>query len=205
MTTYSATLLWRNNEVGRLSNITNDMWYLDGDWQSTGSQHAVRFTEIACKLDAKEVMRTFKGMVALLSYDGSTSDPQKVLVLSLDKSKILMRMILDETAAYLDLSLFEPWKRLDDPTPYEIELKKEVGFFHPLRWKMTRAIGIRTDRDDVLFEILIPEGRAKFAVVHLTYSRQRSRKFPLTTFYKDWKDFYENRLLEDQRSWKDDQ
>lgn len=94
-----------------------------------------------------------------------------------------MRLISDEVAAYADLSLLEPWQQTDNPTFYEKELKKEVTFFHSLNWKKVRAIGIRSDRDDVLFEIL--NGRFKYAVVHLTYTKERSRKFPVTIVYKD--------------------
>ena len=89
------------------------------------------------------------------------------------------------------------------PSPAAITgLKKEVSFCHPLNWRSVRAIGIRTDRDEVLFEIL--SGRYKYAVVHLTWTNERSRKFPLTHFYKGWTELYTNRLLEDHKEWQQD-
>lgn len=199
----SASISWKGNEVGRVSNVMNDMWYLDADWFSNESENALRFEEIASKLNAEEVIKSpLKGIIALLDYGGSTSDPQKVLVLKLEESKIFMRIVSDELAAYADLSLLEPWQSTDDPTYYEKELRKEITFFHPLNWKRVRAIGIRTDRDDVLFEIL--NGSSKYAVAHLTYKKGSSRKFPATHFYKDWEDLYKNRLLKDHEEWKED-
>ena len=180
------------------------MLYLDADWFSNESENALRFGEIASKLNAEEVIKSpFKGIVALLDYDGSSSDPQKVLVLKVEELKIFMRIISDELAAYADVSLLEPWQSADDPIYYEKELRKEVSFFHPLNWKRVRAIGIRTDRDDVLFEVL--NGGSKYVVAHLTYKKESSRKFPTTHFYKDWEDLYKNRLLKDHEQWKEDQ
>lgn len=199
----SAIILWKDEQVGKALNITNDMWYLDADWLSDKSEHSVKFTTEASKLEAEEIIKApYKGMVAKLKYHNSSSNPENVLVLSLDRSKIFMRSISEELAAYADLSLLEPWQRTDNPTFYEKELKKEVSFFHPLYWKKVKAIGIRSDRDDVLFEVL--RGSAKYAVVHLTYAKERSRKFPTTHFYKNWEDLYKNRLLEDHKQWEDE-
>lgn len=199
----SAIILWNDKEVGKVSNIINDMWYLEADWLSNKSEHSFKFATIASKLKAEEIIKApFKGMVAQLKYDNSSSNAENVLILSLDKSRIFMRSISDEVAAYADLNLVEPWQPADNPTFYENELKKEVTFFHPLRWKKVMAIGIRSHRDDVLFEVL--NGSPKYAVVHLTYAKEHLCKFPTTHFYKDWEDLYKNRLLEDHKEWKDD-
>jgi hypothetical protein len=45
-------------------------------------------------------------------------------------------------------------------------------------------------------------GKLKYAVVHLIWRKESSRKFPTTKFYKDWKDVYVNCILEDHKAWK---
>ena len=61
---YNATIAWKDQEVGRALNITNDMWYFDADWLSGNSEHASKFESIASKLNAGEVMKSIeKGMV----------------------------------------------------------------------------------------------------------------------------------------------
>jgi hypothetical protein len=196
-----AKILWKDKEVGTLANVTPDMWYLEADWLSNLSDHSATFEELASKLNADEVLKTpYNGLLAQLEFEGSSSSAQNVLILSLSKTSIFMRIVSDEVAAYADLNLMQPWRTTNSAGLYESELKKEVSFFHPLNWKKVRAIGIREDCDDVLFEVLT--GRSKYAVVHLTYAKERSRKFPITSFYRNWEDVYKNRLLEDHREWK---
>lgn len=113
-----------------------------------------------------------------------------------------MRSISDEVAAYANKQFLEPWQATDNPSFYENELQKEVSFFHPLKWKKVRTVAIRTDRDDVLFELLT--GSTKYAIVHLTWRKESSRKFPATRFYKDWHDVYMKKLLKDFKEWKAD-
>jgi hypothetical protein len=199
----SGTIFWKDKVVGTVTNVTADMWYLDADWQSVHSDNSLKFSNLASKLKAEDIIKDpAKGMIAILTYDDAPNSPQHVLILSLDKARIFMRIISGDVAAYADLSLLEPWQQTDNPSFYEKELRKEVTFFHPLYWKKVRAVGIRTDRDDVLFEVL--NGQNKYVVVHLTYAKERTRKFPTAHFYRDWEDVYKNRLLEDHREWKED-
>ncbi|RZJ99867.1 MAG: hypothetical protein EOO46_21715 [Flavobacterium sp.] len=199
----TAIISWKGEEVGTVSNIMNDMWYLDADWKSNQSDSSSRFMNLASKLKGEDVIKEpSKGLVARLQYNESSSSAHYVLILSVDQSKIFMRSISDEIAAYADQQLLEPWQLTDNAAFYETELKKEVSFFHPLNWKRVRAIAIRTDRDDVLFEVL--NGSSKYAVVHLTWQKESSRKFPSTHFYKDWQDFFVKRLVEDHKEWKNE-
>jgi hypothetical protein len=199
----SGTIAWKDKVIGRVTNLVSDMWYLDADWQRIQSEDALKFEDIASKLQSDEIIKDpAKGIVALLQFDDNQNSSDYVLILGMDKSKIFMRFINDEIAVYADKRLMKPWQQVENSAFYEKELKREITFFHVLYWKKVNAIGIRTDRDDVLFEVL--NGRNKYAVVHLTYAKERSRKFPLTRFYKDWADVYKNRLLEDQKEWKDD-
>lgn len=200
----TAIISWKGEEVGKASNIMNDMWYLDADWKPNQSDLSSRFMDLASKLKGEDVIKEpSKGLVARLQYNESSSSTHYVLVLSVDQSKIFMRSISDEIATYADQQLLEPWQLTDNATFYETELKKEISFFHPLYWKRVRAVAIRTDRDDVLFEVL--NGSSKYAVVHLTWQKENSRKFPSTHFYKDWQDFFVKRLVEDHKEWKNDE
>ena len=197
---FSATILWKGQEVGRILNARQDMWYLGGEWQPACSAHALAFVDVARKLEAKEVMASWeKGLVVFLTMESSDSVPQPFLLTLLEGADICMRLLSEEMAAYIDLSLVAPWRRVDNPAFYEEELRKEVSFFHPLKRKNVKAIGVREDCDDVLFEVL--NGISRFAVVHLTYSRERSRKFPATQFFKDWADLYKSRLVGDHKVW----
>lgn len=197
----SGTILWKNETVGRVTNIMFDMWYVNADWKPNHSDISLTFVNLASRLKGEEVMKEpCNGMIAYLSYDEAPSNSHPVLIFSMDNSKIFMRSVSDELATYVDQQLLEPWQAPGDPAFYETELKKEVSFFHPLNWKNVRAIAHRTDCDDVLFEVLT--GKWKYAVVHLTWRKERSRKFPTTKFYKDWKDVYVNCIAEDHKAWK---
>lgn len=199
----NAIISWKGEEVGTVSNIMNDMWYLDADWKPNHSDVSSRFLNIASKLKGEDVIKEpSKGLIARLQYNETSSNSHYVLILSVDRSKIFMRSISDEIAAYADKQLLEPWQLTDNAAFYEKELKKEVSFFHPLNWKRVRAVAVRTDRDDVLFEVF--SGGSKYAVVHLTWQKESSRKFPTTHFYKDWQDFFIKRLIEDNKEWKND-
>ena len=180
-----------------------DMWYMDADWTPYQSDTTSKFEKLTFNLKSDEVIKEpSKGIVALLKYDEVPSNSHSVLILSVDSSKIFMRMISDEVAAYANKKLLKPWQPIDNPSFYETELKKEVNFFHPLNWKRIRAVAHRTDRDDVLFEVL--NGSSKYVVVHLTWRKENSGRFPITQFYKDWHDIYTNRLLEDSKDWESD-
>lgn len=200
----TAIISWKGEVVGTASNIINDMWYLDADWKPNQSDLSLRFMALASKLKGEDVIKEpSKALVARLQYNETSLCTHYVLILSVDKSKIFMRSISDEVAAYADRQLLEPWQQTDNAAFYETELKKELSFFHPLNWKRVRAVAIRTDRDDVLFEVL--NGSSKYAVVHLTWQKESSPKFPSTHFYKDWQDFYIKRLVEDHNEWKIDE
>lgn len=91
--------MWKDKEVGRVSNLMNDMWYFEGDWLPMDSEHAANFIEMARKLDAKKVMSRFeKGILALLQFDGLSPESMKILIVCLIDSKIVMRMISDGIA-----------------------------------------------------------------------------------------------------------
>lgn len=180
----SDVISWQGEVVGAVTNIVPDMWYIHAEWKPIYNNSYLKFNEIATKLNTKDVLKDFKkGIVAILTYADSPNKPQYI-----------------ETASYIELNVLPPWKQILHPLPYENELQMEIGIFHSLYWKKVRAIGIRADCDDLLFEVL--NGTHKYAVVHLSYKKERSRKFPITHFYLDWADLFKNRLFIDHKNWE---
>ncbi|WP_162944808.1 hypothetical protein [Flavisolibacter nicotianae] len=199
----SGTIIWKDETVGTVTNIISDMWYLDADWIPNHSDACAKFIEFASKLKGEDVIKEpSNGVVARLQYNEAFASAHYVLILSVDNSKIFMRSISDEVADYADRQLLKPWQPTDNPSFYETELKNEVSFFHPLYWKRVRAIANRTDRDDVLFELL--DEKSKYAVVHLTWRKESLRKWPTTHFYKDWQEVFVKCIVEDHKEWKAD-
>jgi hypothetical protein len=193
-------IIWQGKPVGHGTIISVDMWYLDADWISNQSEVAKRFENTAEKLKAAEVIKSpMKGIIVEFIYKNAPSKSDRFLVLGLENSKLFFRFISDEIADWVDRKLLDPWQETDKPSFYENELKRELTFFHPLKWKKFKAVGIRTDRDDVLFELLT--GKFKYAVVHLTWAKEKSKKFPSPKFYRDWKDLYQECILKDHKEW----
>ncbi len=76
----------------------------------------------------------------------------------------------------------EPWKLIgDERKVLERELGREVCRRHPLYRQKAEAIGRRIDNDDVLFRLR----DRRYAVVHLTWRRERSEDWPWTIFFDD--------------------
>ncbi|HST04524.1 MAG TPA: hypothetical protein VLQ48_07285 [Chloroflexia bacterium] len=82
-----------------------------------------------------------------------------------------------------------PWCPVD--SELDLQLKKEVGWGHPLYVQKAIAVGRRSDSDDVLF--YLPDYSAPLAVVHLTWSDAPGPEpmFPWTVVYsslEEWVD-----------------
>ena len=79
----------------------------------------------------------------------------------------------------------EPWEAA--AAGLEGELAREVSAGHPLHNVKAISVGRRIDVDDVLF--FLPEHSQPLAVVHLTWTKESSAKWPWTVFYSsvdDW-------------------
>ncbi|HEX5153502.1 MAG TPA: hypothetical protein VFW07_18765 [Parafilimonas sp.] len=197
----AATIFWKNEEVGKVLNTANDMWYFDADWQPNQSAHTKAFEDIVSKINPDEAMRfPTVSEIVRLKYNNSVSESQKMLVLSLKGSKLLMRLLTDESAAYLEKTFLPPWQPIENPVFYEDELKKQLSFFHPLKWKKIKAIAIRKDTNALLFKFA--KGFKKYAIVHLVNKEKASRKLISVKFYNDWSDVFNNRLLHDHNELK---
>jgi hypothetical protein len=63
----------------------------------------------------------------------------------------------------------------------ELSRELETNSGHPLAAQRASAIARRIDNDDVLFELM----GGRMAVVHLTYARECSAEWPVTTVFED--------------------
>ena len=91
----------------------------------------------------------------------------------------------------------EPWALLspDRRIPLERELEREISPGHPLHGKATTAAAARIDCDDVLFVV---EGGG-LAIVHLTWSRETSSRWPHTVMVSDIETFVDEHLRPDHQ------
>lgn len=90
----------------------------------------------------------------------------------------------------------EPWCAVgEEGKALENELRRELSRKHVLRGKEFRAIGRRIDNDDVLFEVLGDSPR--YAVVHLTWRRERQAQWPWTMLYDDLATWRTECMMED--------
>ena len=113
--------------------------------------------------------------------------------------------------------LLDPWNiiNVEQKIDIENELQKEVenhkSFFGLISSKRNHVLTHATfsalvsfgPSDDCLFAISKNGNENKYAVVHLTWkgSKEESDKFPSTYFYKDFADFYENRVKPDNEEY----
>ena len=89
-------------------------------------------------------------------------------------------------------TLPETWTKLPEGEArrFEAELKKEVSSLHPLFGVAGQCLARREGRDDFLFSF--PEHSHPIAVVHLTWSKEKTADFPWTTFFASADDFTSN-------------
>jgi hypothetical protein len=94
------------------------------------------------------------------------------------------------------IDLEVPWHAIDTErgAKFVLELEREICSRHVLNGKRVRAIAIRQDSDDVLFEFVSPD--CGCAVVHLTYARKRKDdpRFPLTEVFASLDEFHARRM-----------
>ena len=101
----------------------------------------------------------------------------------------------------MEFEFKEPWERLEPGNDFHLELEREVCKGHKLFGVMAKAISKRVDRDDFLFEL--SDDTNRFAVVHLTWQKEDSIKWPTVEFYKTFDDWRNNRMNPDSVEWND--
>lgn len=82
----------------------------------------------------------------------------------------------------LNSFMYDPWWLISTSMSESLtkELEKEVSPKHILYGKVAIAVARREDNDDVIFWI---QKLNKYAVVHLTYSKEISSEFPITRLF----------------------
>ena len=88
----------------------------------------------------------------------------------------------------------EPWQPIHDPdlaTSLVIELEGESWPAHPIYQRVTKALALRSDCDDVLF--LTKDTDRPLALVHLTWksSVESDPIWRVTSFFASWDDWAE--------------
>jgi hypothetical protein len=96
-----------------------------------------------------------------------------------------------------------PWHPGDQPLLHE-ELHRELSSKHQLFGVQARAIAVRQDNDDVLFELSGNAAPAAFAVVHLTWSGHPDQfpTFPGTHLYPTFADWVTNCMAPEAEDWE---
>ena len=98
----SGTIMWKEQEIGTVTDIVMDMWYLDASWQLNLSDTAVDFTKLTASFNSEDIIRKpERGLVVTLRYSEARSKEDYYLVLSTDRTRIFMHLINDETASLL--------------------------------------------------------------------------------------------------------
>ena len=83
----------------------------------------------------------------------------------------------------------EPWQAInpDQAQEFEDEVRREVCAEHAMFGRSAAVVGRRKDRDDFLF--YLGNKPPRFAVVHLTFQKEKMPEWPKTTFFdslEDW-------------------
>lgn len=102
------------------------------------------------------------------------------------------------------IEILKPWRALGVSDAGQAErlsneFRSEVPLGHVLHGATVKAVAIRVDRDDVLFEVesaLLP-----LAVVHLTWKRETDQRWPTTKFFATWDDWVRDEMLPAHQSY----
>jgi hypothetical protein len=101
--------------------------------------------------------------------------------------------------------LEQPWQAVspDRASRLTSQLQRELSKEHVLSGVKTRAVAMRTNRDDVLFELI--DHVSPLAVVHLTWSQkaQSDARWPTTHFFANWDDWVRERLIPDSAEFRE--
>ena len=99
-----------------------------------------------------------------------------------------------------NIEIVSPWKRIEDSPEIKNQtehlsarLKEDLPQKHVLQGLKVRAVALRVDRDNVLFEI---EGhKMPLAVVHMTWRNETDPGWPVTKFYQTWEQWVREDML----------
>lgn len=111
-----------------------------------------------------------------------------------------------------------PWEILEmsSKLTLESELRIELGleggrfldrlkpkYKHPLQGYQFFAQGRDGRNDDVLFQVISPQGDIKLAVIHLTWRQRREQlDYPMFRLYDSFEEFKNRRMIPDRIDWE---
>lgn len=91
------TVLWKNEIIGQLTNVTPDMSYLEGTWQPNASKLSKKFTKLVAGFDAISVITDpTLGVRAIL--EGQKSNKIPIVVIGLDQRTLTVKLVVSESA-----------------------------------------------------------------------------------------------------------
>lgn len=98
----------------------------------------------------------------------------------------------------MQIDFVEPWVAVgSERASFEEELQRELSPSNPLLALSLRAIGRRTDCDDVLFEVYNRKADFQLALVHLTWSgKVESNSWPIAELFADTESFINQMRLD---------
>lgn len=98
-------VIWNENEIGEISELANDMWYIDGKWSQFHTFLSIAFEEKLKSFDPKILMKNPEnGLPVILQ---NIADPQTklyCLAIFMDGQTLSLRQIIAEEA----LNMFFP-------------------------------------------------------------------------------------------------
>jgi len=97
------------------------------------------------------------------------------------------------------MTFLEPWFEVTSPDNAPDELKRETSPGHPLHGVSVRTIARRQDCDDVLFKLL--DGSGRYAVVHLSFQKEKDPQWPECHLFTGVEDWIENGMKPDHEDW----
>ena len=99
------------------------------------------------------------------------------------------------------MEYLEPWENYEnDSSASEKELTRELCKEHVLYGVKVKAVAHRCDCDDVLFEL--SNFSHKYAVVHLTFSREKDPSYPSFELYNDIEAWVSGRMKPDNDEYR---
>ena len=99
-----------------------------------------------------------------------------------------------------NIELLMPWKTIQGSGSiyFSSELQRELPPGHVLYGIKARAVAVRLDQDDVLYEI---EGPMPLAVVHLTNAKETDSRWPRSKLFQSWQDWVRDEMLPAHRDY----
>lgn len=97
-----------------------------------------------------------------------------------------------------NIEILPPWKVIE-PTPdgapgfHATELYKEICAGHVLYGVKVKAVALRVDRDDVLFELV--DQKCPLAVVHLTWRKETTPAWPSAKLFESWERWVRDEMI----------